>query len=462
MNFVFFVQDHLFLLFPLFCTFFVGARLLYKKSYDKFFIISFIQVLSIVLLFCFKHLFVFNFLLSFSCFLMFFIFLFFFFDLISDFLEVNVLFEIYLNFSFFICLIFFSFSKTWITFDLFYSILGLFIFAVLRSFYFYWKHCLDIKFKEYKVSSFLVKWSYFWGCSSLNFLFIILVLFFWDFDYLILLNLLKFLEANSFLRLLFGVFSFPYFIYFCDSTVDFIFYRMFSFSSSYSSRAKTFKSMLRWAIRIVFGFIYFSLIYVNLSTVSWNLSVLAGLASLGFKPVIDDFINGVCVLFEDSVNIGEFVHVADVSGIIEEVTLRVIKLRNFDGSLYVVPFRKVEVIKNRSKEFVYIVFDLILDTSVNSSKVIDWIADSYENFKNSKESSEFFHCVLEDLEIIGITSITAIGAVYESRLKIKPFNTRFIKACYLKSLKDLAEERGVNFGFEYAIFSESKKVEVKK
>lgn len=451
-----FIQSNLFLIFPLFCCIFFNYFLFKKQNYNYLVLVSFLQFIIFSFLLLSKNWIHFELFHSFSFVILFFMFLYSFLATIDFYFNFDFIFEYYLSIIYFITLFSLTFFALSVSFNLMFSLTGMFLFSTLRLLYLYFKHFLDHYFNNLNLSLFLNQWSYIWICCLSNCIISICTLYFWNFNCVILFKNLKFGFISAFCAVLGGV-LFPYFLHLCDYSVDHAFSKIFSMTSEYSYRAQTFKIFTKWFLKIVFGTIYLIFLLANMSvniyTISWNLSLIIAFGSFGFKGVIDDLVNGIFVLIDDSVNIGEFIEVANVSGRVEDVTLRVIKLRNFDGSLYVVPFRKVEIIRNRSKEFVYVVFDILVDVNINSSLVIDWLIDSFIDFKKSEKSALFFENLLEDLEVIGITAINAAGVIYQARLKIRPYNTRFIKAAYLISLKNLAKERSIGFGFEYSIIN---------
>lgn len=441
-----------------FAVFFICYALIAKRRNKQLFLFFFSKLLFLLVFFLIQDVNRFNFFLSASFFYLYFLFLFCLLEVFGEIFAFSFLFEFILNVAIFLMSLLFSFCTALMSFNLFFLILASLVFFINRLLYLWLKHVLDQYFNTNYFSNFLVQWSYICCLSVLNLAFFLVFLYCCRFDFLLLFSFLTG-GIYSFLGFLFGVFCVPYFVYLLDYMVEDVFSRVFSVASSYSARARTFKVSVKWVVRVFCGFVYLiiwlSFLDVNISTISWNLSLLVAFGSLGFKGVIDDFINGICVLFEDSVNIGEFIETANVSGRVEEVTLRVIKLRNFDGSVYVIPFRKVEIIRNRSKEFVFVIFDLILDISVDFCFVIEWMQEAFDLFKSSPETAPFLSNILEDIEIIGITSITAAGVVYEARLKIIPFNTRFVKAVYFKFLKELAMKKNIVFGFQHSILSNS-------
>jgi small conductance mechanosensitive channel len=79
---------------------------------------------------------------------------------------------------------------------------------------------------------------------------------------------------------------------------------------------------------------------------------ITGLAiALGAQALVRDTINGVFLLAEDQYRRGDVVRIAEVTGTVEEITLRRTLLRDQDGVLHSVPNGAVGVVSNYTRDF---------------------------------------------------------------------------------------------------------------
>src|SRR4051794_27310593 len=58
---------------------------------------------------------------------------------------------------------------------------------------------------------------------------------------------------------------------------------------------------------------------------------------LGAQSIFKDMLNGIFILLEDQYNVGEVVSIAGLKGTVEDLSLRSTRLRDGDGTLYVIP-----------------------------------------------------------------------------------------------------------------------------
>ncbi|HYF22452.1 MAG TPA: mechanosensitive ion channel domain-containing protein, partial [Caulobacteraceae bacterium] len=93
-------------------------------------------------------------------------------------------------------------------------------------------------------------------------------------------------------------------------------------------------------------------IYAGLTTLGLNLTSLAVFAGalgvgvgLGLQGIVKEFVSGLVIIFDRQIQVGDFVELEDVSGLIQEVGPRATRLRTNDNLAVLVPNSKL--IENR-------------------------------------------------------------------------------------------------------------------
>ena len=112
---------------------------------------------------------------------------------------------------------------------------------------------------------------------------------------------------------------------------------------------------------------------VNIATLIAGLGV-GGLAiAFAAQNLVRDFITGFFILLEDQYRVGDVVTVADISGAVEEISLRRTILRDLDGIVHSVPNGKVEISSNMTKKFSRVNMDISVGYGENLNRVIEVI-----------------------------------------------------------------------------------------
>jgi small-conductance mechanosensitive channel len=120
-----------------------------------------------------------------------------------------------------------------------------------------------------------------------------------------------------------------------------------------AARLRTFQPMLRTAllcvIATVVGLTALSEIGVNVAPLLAGAGIVGIAIGFGSQKLVQDLITGLFLLLENTVQVGDSVSVSGLSGVVENVSIRTIRLRAGDGAVHIVPFSAVTTITNASR-----------------------------------------------------------------------------------------------------------------
>ncbi len=92
---------------------------------------------------------------------------------------------------------------------------------------------------------------------------------------------------------------------------------------------------------------------------------------LGGQSLVGDLVAGFFILFENLFLIGDFIEVGEVKGNVEEIGIRVTKIRDDFGVLHAIPNGEVRKVASHSKGYVNVVIDLPIAHGENLHRVIE-------------------------------------------------------------------------------------------
>ncbi|MCK1737558.1 mechanosensitive ion channel [Bradyrhizobium sp. 138] len=120
-----------------------------------------------------------------------------------------------------------------------------------------------------------------------------------------------------------------------------------------AARLRTFQPMLRTAllclIATVVGLTTLSEIGVNVAPLLAGAGIVGIAIGFGSQKLVQDLITGLFLLLENTVQVGDNVSVSGLTGVVENVSIRTIRLRAGDGAVHIVPFSAVTTITNASR-----------------------------------------------------------------------------------------------------------------
>jgi small-conductance mechanosensitive channel len=173
-----------------------------------------------------------------------------------------------------------------------------------------------------------------------------------------------------------------------------------------AARLRTLFPMLRAALFIVIALV---VVFTGLSELGVNTAPLVASASIfgvalgfGSQKLVQDFITGIFLLMENAMQVGDWVTLAGVSGTVEYLSIRTVRLRGGDGSLYTVPFSSVSTVNNTNRGIgnaevsVSIVYGQDIDLAVATLKEIGAAL---------REDARFKEGILSDFAYWGVDKV---------------------------------------------------------
>jgi small-conductance mechanosensitive channel len=167
-----------------------------------------------------------------------------------------------------------------------------------------------------------------------------------------------------------------------------------------------------WVIAVVY---VLELLGFNPIPLVAGASIIGVGLGFGAQTVVRDFLSGFFLLVEDQYGVGDVVTVADkVSGTIEEVNLRVTRLRGVDGTVWYVPNGDIRTVGNAAKDWARALVDIVLPYAADTSAALAAIAEESEAFAQDPAWSGV---VLEPPEVWGVEAILADGLTVRVAVK---------------------------------------------
>lgn len=90
---------------------------------------------------------------------------------------------------------------------------------------------------------------------------------------------------------------------------------------------------------------------VNLTPILAGAGILGLAVSLASQNLIKDAIQGFFIIWDDRYAVGDVVEIGEVSGLVENINLRITQLRDAQGKLITVPNSAVDIVSNNSSQW---------------------------------------------------------------------------------------------------------------
>ncbi|MBF4991436.1 mechanosensitive ion channel family protein [Methylophilus sp. QUAN] len=174
---------------------------------------------------------------------------------------------------------------------------------------------------------------------------------------------------------------------------------------------------------------------------------VVGLAvGFGAQSLVKDYFNGFFLLLENQIRKDDVVEIANKSGLVEEITLRYIKMRDYEGNVHYVPNGQITTVTNRSRDFAYAVMDIRVGYDENIAKVMQIM---HEVGASILQDTQLQDKVLDKLDIAGVDNLAESAVIIRCRMKVRPLEQWAIKREYLKRIKNAFDAQQIEIPFPH-------------
>lgn len=202
--------------------------------------------------------------------------------------------------------------------------------------------------------------------------------------------------------------------------------------NSNSAKLETLTRIFYSTVRVIIIFIAITIILDIFGINTSSLIATAGIGgiaiALGAQTLIADFVKGIIIIFDDKLRVGEWVVCSEVEGTVEEVNLRITKIRDYNGSLHIIPNSNITNVQNynRGAQRSEAYFCVSNDTKLEQVKaMIESVSQKIKNIPEYKnvfiEDLSFFEITeFKDFSYtVRVTSLVKIGTQWEISRKIR-------------------------------------------
>jgi small conductance mechanosensitive channel len=137
--------------------------------------------------------------------------------------------------------------------------------------------------------------------------------------------------------------------------------------------------------------------------------------SFGAQSIFKDMLTGIFILIENQYSVGDTIKIAGLTGTVEDLSLRVTRLRDGDGTVYIVPNGQITTVSNLSRDFAV----GTLNVSVDAREDPDRVMKVLMNLATSVRKDEAFKdIVIADPSIPGVDKISGYEVVYPINVRV--------------------------------------------
>jgi small conductance mechanosensitive channel len=209
-------------------------------------------------------------------------------------------------------------------------------------------------------------------------------------------------------------------------------------------RARTVAGILKSITTlVVFGFAFVAVLAslgVDVGPLILSAGVVGIAIGFGAQSLVKDYFTGFFLLLENQLARGDAVEIAGKVGQVEDVTLRYVQLRDYDGNVHFIPNSLITTVTNSSRGYANAVADISVAHQENLGRVFALMRSVGEVLR---ADPAFADRILEPLEIAGVERWDGNALVLRCRFRVRALEQANVRRELLRRLKDEFDLQGI-------------------
>ncbi|MBI4998593.1 MAG: mechanosensitive ion channel family protein [Rhodocyclales bacterium] len=215
-------------------------------------------------------------------------------------------------------------------------------------------------------------------------------------------------------------------------------------------RIRTLSRVIRYAltvtVTVVTGLLILGEFGVSVAPILGAAGVVGIAIGFGAQSLVKDYFTGFFLLLENQVRIGDVVEAGGKAGVVEELTLRYLRLRDYDGNVHFIPNGNVSVVTNMSLGFAY----AVVDVGIAYGEDVDEVTSLMRKVGQELRADAVYSArILDDIEIAGVDRWADSAVVIRCRFRVAPLEQWNVRREFLRRLKAAFDESGVEIPFPH-------------
>ncbi len=210
--------------------------------------------------------------------------------------------------------------------------------------------------------------------------------------------------------------------------------------------SRVFRYIASVVISLIAGTLMLGELGVSIAPILGAAGVVGVAVGFGAQSLVKDFFTGFFLLLENQMRQGDVIEAGGKSGVVEEITLRYVRMRDYDGNVHFVPNGTITTVTNKTRGFAFAVIDVSVAYRENIDQVVEVMRRVGAELRTDPELAPK---ILEDLEIAGVDAWADSAVILRCRFKVAPIEQWGIRREYLRRLKVAFDAVGIEIPFPH-------------
>jgi small conductance mechanosensitive channel len=184
--------------------------------------------------------------------------------------------------------------------------------------------------------------------------------------------------------------------------------------------------------------------FIDITPLLAGASIVGLAVSFGAQSLIKDLIAGTFILVDNQFAIGDVIEVAGKTGTVERMNLRVVMLRDLDGTVHIVPNGQIVTVSNKTRGWSRAVVDVSIGYDADIDVALEVIRDEATKFANDPIHAAKFDA---PPEVVGVQSLGDYAVAVRVLMRTHPGLQWEVSREFLRRIKIRLEAEGIDIPY---------------
>jgi small conductance mechanosensitive channel len=181
-------------------------------------------------------------------------------------------------------------------------------------------------------------------------------------------------------------------------------------------------------------------LFIEIGPLLAGAGILGLAVSFGAQSLVKDFLSGFFFLLENQFAIGDVIEAGGKSGVVEQITLRIVVLRDVEGVRHIIPNSEIKAVSNRTAGWARAVVDLAVGPAESVDRSLDAVREEVGRFSEDEEWRELLDGTPE---VWGVEAIGDNRVVLRTVARTQPGAQWGVARELRRRLKNRLDEEGI-------------------
>lgn len=212
---------------------------------------------------------------------------------------------------------------------------------------------------------------------------------------------------------------------------------------------RTATALILWIFGVIF--ILWQL-DVNLAALATGAGLIGIIIGFGAQSSIKDFLAGVFIILENQYRVGDIIKLrtegGDISGLVEDITVRITRLRDLDGNLHIVPNGSISIVTNLSFHYA----NVNVDIGVAYESNIDHVEKTINKVGLAMaEDEKLKELIIEPIQFLRVDGFEDSAVRIKALGKVLPAEQWTVAGEFRRRLITAFEKEGITIPFPQVV-----------